>query len=201
MTRDVEPAAVPTARERVLDALSSITAERGLDEVTIREVAATAGVSIGTVQYYCRSKDEMLRVAFEHISERLLGRIAAIPTRGSVRSVLRRALLEFLPLDERRRTEARVYLAFAARAAVSPELARVQQNLLGELRRRCRDAFALAKERGEAPADLDPRRAGTAVTALIDGLLLHLLTDTTGISRRRALDALDDVLGLYLDGA
>lgn len=190
-----------TARERVLDALISITAERGLDEVTIREVAATAGVSIGTVQYYCRGKDEMLRLAFEHVSERFFARIEAIPRRGSVRSVLRKALLEFLPLDDRRRTESRVYLAFAARAAVSPELALVQQNLLGELRRQCVDTFALAKERGQTPPDLDPRRAGTAMTALIDGLLLHLLTDATGISKRRALAAVDDMLDLYMNGA
>ena len=187
-----------TARERVLDALISITAERGLDEVTIREVAATAGVSIGTVQYYCRGKDEMLRLAFEHVSERFLARVSAIPRKGSVRSVLRKALLEFLPLDDRRRTEARVYLAFAARAAVSPDLARVQQNLLGGLRRQCCDTFALAQERGQTPPDLDPRRAGTAVAALIDGLLLHLLTDATGISKRRALAAVDDMLDLYM---
>lgn len=190
-----------TARERVLDALIAITAERGLDEVTIREVAATACVSIGTVQYYCRSKDEMLRVAFEHVIERLLARVSAIPRRGSVRSVLRRALLEFLPLDERRRTEARVYLAFAARAAVSAELGQVQQKLLGEVRGQCRDAFALAKERGETPPDLDPRRAGTTVAALVDGLLLHLLTDAAGMSKRGAVAAVDDVLDLYMNGA
>lgn len=190
-------AAMATARERVLDALMSITAERGLDEVTIREVAATAGVSIGTVQYYCRSKDEMLRVAFEHVSERFLARVEAIPRKGTVRSVLRKAVLEFLPLDDHRRTESRVYLAFAARAAVSPQLALVQRNLLGELRRQCVDTFALAKQRGQTPQDLDPRRAGAVLAALIDGLLLHLLTDA-GLSKRAALAAVDDLLDLYL---
>ena len=55
----------------------TITAERGLDQVSIREVAAEAGVSVGTVQYYCRSKDEMLEMAFRHILDRMSARVAA----------------------------------------------------------------------------------------------------------------------------
>ncbi len=58
--------AMTNSRQRVLDALVALIAERGLDQVNFREVAAAADVSIGTVQYYCRSKDEMLRMAWEH---------------------------------------------------------------------------------------------------------------------------------------
>ena len=62
------PSVTDDARQRLLDALMTLIAERGLDQVSIREVAAAAGVSIGTVQYYCRSKDEMLQMTFEHAS-------------------------------------------------------------------------------------------------------------------------------------
>ena len=37
-------------RTQLTDALLSITATRGLDQVSVREVASAAGVSIGTVQ-------------------------------------------------------------------------------------------------------------------------------------------------------
>jgi AcrR family transcriptional regulator len=185
-------------RDRLLDALVSITAERGLDQVSIREVAAEAGVSVGTVQYYCRSKDEMLEMAFRHILNRMSDRAAATARSGTVTQVLRRALHEFLPLDDLRRRECRVYLAFAARAAVTPSLAEVQHELLGEMRGRCADVFAAAKESGEAIADFDPKEAAAVTTALVDGMLLHMLTDPTGLRGTTAVRLLDDHLGRYL---
>lgn len=185
-------------RERLLEALVSITAEHGLDQVSIREVAARAGVSIGTVQYYCRSKDDMLEMAFRHIIDRMVARLDQAPASGPVGSTIRRALQEFLPLDDARRRECRVYLAFAARAAVTPRLAAVQHELLGDMRRRCAAAFALAVERHEAVADFDPVEAAAVTTALVDGVLLHMLTDPRGLRPKRAIALLDDHLRRYV---
>ncbi|MGA8246728.1 MAG: TetR/AcrR family transcriptional regulator [Nocardioides sp.] len=185
-------------KDRLLDALVSITAERGLDQVSIREVAAAAGVSVGTVQYYCRSKDEMLEMAFRHILNRMSQRASATPRSGTIAQVLRRALHEFLPLDDLRRRECRVYLAFAARAAVTPRLAEVQHELLGEMRGRCAGVFQTAKETGEATTDFDPKEAAAVTTALVDGMLLHMLTDPTGLRGTTAVRLLDDHLRRYL---
>ena len=185
-------------RTGLLEALVSITAERGLDQVSIREVAAEAGVSVGTVQYYCRSKDEMLEMAFRHVLERMSERAAGTPRTGSVTQLLRRALREFLPLDDLRRRECRTYLAFAARAAVTPSLAGVQHELLGEMRRRCEEVFRAAKEAGEASRDFDPKAAAAVTTALVDGLLLHMLTDPTGLRGATAVRLLDEHLRQFL---
>ncbi len=185
-------------QERLLDALVSITAERGLDQVSIREVAAEAGVSVGTVQYYCRSKDEMLEMAFRHILNRMSDRAAGTQRTGTVTQVLRRALQEFLPLDDLRRRECRVYLAFAARAAVTPRLAEVQHELLGDMRRRCAKVFQAAKDSGEATRDFDPKAAAAVTTALVDGLLLHMLTDPRGLRGPTAVRMLDDHLRQFL---
>lgn len=185
-------------KARLLDALVSITAERGLDQVSIREVAAEAGVSVGTVQYYCRSKDEMLEMAFRHILRRMSDRAAATRRTGTFTQVLRRALQEFLPLDDLRRRESRVYLAFAARAAVTPRLAEVQHELLGEMRARCAAVFQAAKDSGEAADDFDPKAAATVTTALVDGLLLHMLTDPSGLRATTAVRVLDDHLRQFL---
>lgn len=173
-------------------------AERGLDQVSIREVAAEAGVSVGTVQYYCRSKDEMLEMAFRHILQRMSDRAAGTQRTGTVTQVLRRALQEFLPLDDLRRRECRVYLAFAARAAVTPRLAEVQHELLGEMRGRCAQVFQAAKDSGEAAGDFDPKAAAAVTTALVDGLLLHMLTDPSGLRGTTAVRMLDDHLRQFL---
>lgn len=188
-----------SVRQRLLDALVRITAEQGLDRVSIRQVATEAGVSIGAVQYYCRSKDEMLRMTFEYVTERITGRATAIEKTGPVGSVLRRGLLEFLPLDASRQVEARVYLAFAARAAVAPNLARVQHDMMAGLRARCAQAFRLAQERGQARADLDPDLAAAATAAMVDGLLLQMLTDPAGMPAAIAVAVLDAHLRQELD--
>ncbi len=191
------------ARPRVLTALMEIIAERGLDQATIREVAAGAGVSVGTVQYYCRSKDEMLRMAFEYACEQILDRIRQLEKSAAgkagkkereVGPLLRRALLEFLPLDDRRRAEAKVYLAFAARAAVAPDLAEVQQTMMAEMRAMCAAAFRWAVERGQAHDGLVPDRAAAVTTVLVDGLLLHMLTDPAGMPAKTATGIIDDHL-------
>jgi AcrR family transcriptional regulator len=166
------------ARQRLLDALVNLTASQGLDGVSIREVAAAAGVSIGTVQYHCHNKDQMLVSAPISTPDEKIG------------SRLNRALLELLPLDEVRRTESRVYLAFAARAAVVPSLAKVQHTFLTELRDQCAAALQAARKAGETRSDVDPDQAAAGIAALVDGLLVHLLTDPTGLPEEEAVDVL-----------
>jgi len=185
-------------KDRLLNALVTVTAERGLDKASIREVAAEAGVSVGTVQYYCRSKDEMLEMAFRHILEQISARAAATSRSGTVTQTLQRALREFLPLDDVRRRECRVYLAFAARAAVTPGLAEVQHELLGDMRGRCADVLRAAIENGEAVREFDPVEAAVVTGALVDGLLLHMVTDPTGLPEEQATRVLDDHLRRYL---
>lgn len=180
-----------SVRERVLDSLLDIIAEQGLERVTIREVAAGAGVSIGSVQYYARSKEEMLRLAFEYVIDSALARADAIPREGHVGEVVRAALREFLPLDGTRIRETRVYLAFAARALVDPALAERQQAIMARLRALGADAVRVARERGQALPGADAELFGIATVALLDGLSLQLLTEPGGIDAATALRLAD----------
>ncbi|WP_037366197.1 TetR/AcrR family transcriptional regulator [Nakamurella lactea] len=178
-------------RERLLAALLEIISERGLDQVSIREVAGAAGVSIGTVQYYCRSKDEMLVMAFERVVDDLVNRAKGMPKVGAVGSVLRAALLDSLPRDRVRRAEARVYLAFTARAAVSPDLAAVLHRAAARMRSILADALRLAQQRGEADQDVDAKKWAAATLALVDGLVMHMISDPTGMTAAVATAAVD----------
>lgn len=186
------------ARDRVLEALLTITATRGVEGVSVREVAAAAEVSIGTVQYYCHSKNQMLRMAFEETNERILARARAIERSGSVGGVLRRALQEFLPLDDRRRVEAGVYLAFSARAAVSADLSAVRHAMIAEQHRICADALRLAQARGEALRAFDADEVARATVAMVDGVLLNRLSDPGGWSAEGCVSMLDQHLGSYV---
>ena len=87
----------------ITQALLRIVAERGLEEVSVREVAAGAGVSIGTVQHYFPTKDVMLAAAYQEVLRSIRARIEAVEFGPDIRVNLSAVLAELLPLDRRRR--------------------------------------------------------------------------------------------------
>lgn len=172
-------------RERLTRVLLALVAERGLEGASVRAVASAAGVSIGTVQHYFRSKDEMLLFAFRQTGSDLTERAERIARRAlTVRAAIRGILLELLPLDARREAEARVGIAFAAHAMTAPRLAAVLRDDLDELRRELTDAFAQAKV-------ADPHRAASAAMALVDGLATQLLFGSDAFGEDDAIAVLD----------
>ena len=67
-------------RRSIAEAVFRLAVARGADAVSMRDVAAEAGVSLGMVQHYFRSKDEMLLFALDHMRDRVAGP-AAGPSR------------------------------------------------------------------------------------------------------------------------
>lgn len=177
-------------RQEIARALHRVTAEQGLERVSLRHVAAEAGVSPGLVQHWFRTKDEMLRFALQTVGEQVEARLARRATElehGSPREAVRALLVELLPLDEERHLEAHVAVAFGARAAVSPEIARSVRKGLDQMR-----AFIADRIPVGGTSVGDPARAALALTALVDGLAAHTLAEQCTAEEAEA--ALDDQL-------
>lgn len=116
-------------RRRIAEALLALAAAEGLESVSLRHVAAAAGVSMGAVQHYFRTKDEMLLFALRHQAQRREQRIIArLVDRGrepTVREIVRTVLVEVLPGDEQRRAEYVAGLAFFIRGLRDSQLGAV----------------------------------------------------------------------------
>jgi AcrR family transcriptional regulator len=180
----------PGSRTAALtDTVLAIVAERGLDHVSVREVAGAAGVSIGTVQHYFPTKDAMLAGAYAEVVRRISARMRSVELGPDARQNLSAVLRELLPLDEQRTREARMQIAFATRAAVAPALAEIQRTALTELREALADAFALAWGH-DAPAGRR-RLAAQAAIAVADGLALHAISTSGWLSARRLTATLE----------
>ncbi|HEV7647320.1 MAG TPA: TetR family transcriptional regulator C-terminal domain-containing protein [Actinophytocola sp.] len=158
-------------REEIAEAVCRLAGREGLDGVSLRQVATEAGVSMGRVQHYFTTKDEMLRFAFRTISERVEQRMAtAVAGLGESpppRALVRALLVEMLPLSEPARAEAPVLATFLARAVVEPALAESQRADAERLRE-----FVTAQI-GAAPGN--PALEATALLAIVDGLMTQLL--------------------------
>lgn len=188
-----DPSTRSPRRDVLTDALLRIVADRGLDQVSVREVATAAGVSIGTVQHYFPTKDDMLAAAFGEVVRRTRERLANVRLSADVRRNLSAVLRELLPLDSARSDEARIHLAFASRAATAPALAAIQRDVLADVTEQLAEAFRLA-----AGGQLTTARctlAAHAVLAVTDGLALHAVSTEPWLSRRR----LTAILELTLD--
>ena len=177
-------------RELLADALMRLAATRGLQEVSLRHVAAQAGVSTGMVQHYFRTKDEMMMFALGMVMDRIRERSQAELAPASPRELVRGLLLQVLPLDEMRRLENHVVLAFLAYAAVKPSIASGLREAAAQMR-----TFLADQLRAASPADgVDPERAAAGLLALVDGLGLQLLSRQ--YAEQDAVAALDAQLAL-----
>ncbi|RMI39414.1 TetR/AcrR family transcriptional regulator [Streptomyces triticirhizae] len=182
-------------RQAVAGALLRIAARDGLSAVSMRTVADEAGMSLGAVQRYFASKDELLRFAFDVAVAGFRARLDAIGAdrpAPTLAEALRQALLAFLPTDEESLAEARIWVAFCAEAAVRPEFARAIEELDAEARDRLGAALAAARAAGHLPASRDPAATAELFLVIIDGLLWSVARHPPGVpltTQRAAVEA------------
>lgn len=176
-------------RREIGAALLRVVARDGMEEVSVRAVAAEAGRSAGAVQKYFRTKDEMLGLALELAVERTEERFAAVDPTGSLHDVVRRYVMATLPLDDERRSEAQVWVAFTAKAMVHDEYAEVLRQIDREVRE------VLVALLANLPGDAGVLADG--VIALADGLASRMLY--TRDQDDELLAALDVALSALLE--
>src|SRR3954471_3719079 len=106
-------------RLHIAQAVWRLATKGGLEQVTLRRVAAEAGVSARLLQYYFGTRAQLLLGALEILNteaeRRARERLEVSGEAPSPRAVVRAVLLELLPLDEERRNRQLVYAAYFVR--------------------------------------------------------------------------------------
>lgn len=181
-------------RRELADAAIRVIAREGLAATTLAMIAEESGWSIGSIRHYFPTKNGLIESALWRVGERLDERIRRRTAGGMTLADLRTAAVELLPLDAAGREESRVWLAFAAQAAVEPELAAAAHDAARRLQEPLADRFRAAARAGELRADIDPEHEADRLRVLRDGLDLQLLTVPRCSSRKWALRILDEHL-------
>ena len=175
-------------RQRIAAALLEVASTEGLEGVSLRHVAAQAGVTSGMVQHYFPSKDAMIDFAMRSASARYAARVdAALAHLGPAAApgaVITAVLVSLLPRDEEQRRDARVALAFQSYAASHPsaadglsaDSALLQAFLVDQLRLRA----------GDHPDTSALDRAAIALLAMTDGLGMHVVCAGTPVDTAAA---------------
>ncbi len=161
-----------TRRNQLLDIALALFAEGGVENVSMKDLAAEAEVAQGLIYHYFRSKDELLTAVFQRHNplpefEAIVEEIANLPAREGLLLFAQR-LAQLLP--EKRRV-----IRLLVREMLSP-----RSNMLTEVISLRQAGVALLSEylqRRVAAGELRPHQPLVPMHMLVSSLLILLILD------------------------
>jgi len=161
-------------RADLAQALWKVIRRDGIERVSVRSVAAAAGVSAGSLRYYFPSQAELISFAMDLVESRTRDRIAAIDLTGTARERVTALAEEVLPLDDERREDLQVWFALTAQARHQPALHEVSARAYDGLLDLARGVIGELQMAGLTRRGLDAELEAVRLHALLDGLAVHL---------------------------
>lgn len=161
-------------RRAIAEAVFAVIGDRGFGAVGLRDVASAAGVSMGSVQHYFATKDEMLAFTLQYLQARVLYRLQAqlaLLTDPSPRELVRTGLRMMLPADEPSRQEAQVHIAFLSAATVTQVYADLLRDGYDQLLDITREQLREAAASGQTVTGADPDREAATLVFAARGLI------------------------------
>jgi AcrR family transcriptional regulator len=185
-------------RAQILRAARACIVALGYERATVRDVAAAADVSTGTVLHYFRDKDSVLEAALlDEVQSTGLTLRAALAGARTARERLERLVEASLPTSDTVRDEWRLWLTFWGEATRNPRLRAVSDRQHRRWTRFLMRIIAEGIAAGEF-APIDPAFTATQVAALIDGLAVQAAMGNPALDasqmRLVCLDALQRLL-------
>ncbi|MCP9949824.1 TetR/AcrR family transcriptional regulator [Actinomadura madurae] len=164
-------------RAAILTATAALIGELGWGQVTMRAIAARAGVPHGAISYHFQGKDDLLRqAAIAGTLQALAEPLAMAQAAGDVREMFEGTLGWFAGggLED---PSVALLLETVRQSSRDPSL---REPLATEMRRfRVALTELVRRDQEQGAVTAAPPASGTAtvVAALLDGLLLHLILD------------------------
>jgi AcrR family transcriptional regulator len=184
-------------QQEIAEAVWRVIQREGIGAVSVRDVAAEAGISSGSLRHVFASKAELLAYSMRLVATRVRERAQ---THASITDPWQRALAvldEVLPLDDRRRCEMEVNLALVAESPAHPLLKEIALDAQRQLRGACAAILTGLAQRGLIAPDIDVDTEAMRLHALVDGAAMHVLlgdTDTPDTAQRMIADHLRTLL-------
>ncbi|MDA8265506.1 MAG: TetR/AcrR family transcriptional regulator [Actinomycetota bacterium] len=175
-------------RDEVVQATWRVIARVGIDNVSIREIAAEAGHSTGVIAHYFKNKDEVLTTALQLAWRREVDRIARATATLSGFGALEALVAEVLPVGGDRTLEMAVWMSFWGRAVGDEQLAAQQRRYYGEWRALIRTCLEEAVACGAARPGVVPSDEAVRIAALVDGIGIQAVLEPDRISPTRLVE-------------
>lgn len=161
-------------RSSILEAAEQLVAVHGFDALRLRDVSSRAGVSIGLIQHYFDTRDELLFEAMRAASRRR-AREWLGPAAGATNASRRLTTLLEGAIDDRHRCV--VWLETCAAATRHPDLRDDVRATQDAWRHALRTTIGEGVSTGEFSPTLPAEDVVVLLVSLIDGLMLATATE------------------------
>ena len=172
-------------RAQLAEAVWTVIRRDGLQRASVRNVAREAGLSMGSLRHSFATQSELLCFAMQLVGERARARVRALEPTTDARRLAEQLVHQLVPLDDERRAESEVWLAFTGHALVEPQQRAIHQQIHDQLNGACTTAIMLLVDAGLTADGLDVELEASRLHALLDGLALHAVMRPTAVPPSR----------------
>ena len=164
-------------RRVIVEALWRVVARDGAHEVSVRHVAAEAGMPKSSIGHYVGTMPQLMGLAIDQLVQENTDYLLSLDLLDMDADMATEVLYSLVPVSERRRHMSGVWLLLAAQAGADPEFAEVLHRLNASVAEGIGEFLRAMQQRGLVDSDRDIDRETRRLHALIDGLALQCMTD------------------------
>ncbi len=168
---------VTTQEIDIVAAVWAVMADQGLAAVSMRTVAAAAGVSVGRIQYRYGTKDQLIRASLETMLSGAEEHHVEVTHGADGRAELWELLSHPIPRAENARRGVAIFHQYVAAASNDPELARLLAEAKAGQERRVTQLL-----RQLEPGLTQPRTVARSLVATADGLTQQVLIGAISVT-------------------
>jgi AcrR family transcriptional regulator len=195
--------AVVDRRPELLEAAGNVIRRMGFERMRLRDVAQEAGVSIGLLQHYFETREQLGREAFAAVCGARARSVADQAENDGPAWIRLQRMLEHAFEPEGIRERASTWLDLCASASRDDELRQEAVRVQDVWRAPLEKAIADGQESGEFKLRLTPAVVIELLLAVIDGTELAVTIDDARVPARQLLTAVvavaHDLLGVQVE--
>jgi AcrR family transcriptional regulator len=169
-------------RKKVAEAAWRVIQKEGLEKASVRNIAQEANMSLGAMRHYFKTQSERFLFCMQMVIDRASSRIQSLTLPDDTEHAIQFLIEQVLPLDDDRRAESEVWLAFISKSLVDPDLHRLRQESHSLLHQMFRNLIEALITQGMSHPQLDLELETMHLHALVDGFAVHGVTQKEKIS-------------------
>jgi AcrR family transcriptional regulator len=167
-------------REKLVKAACELAAENGIGALRTRDIAAKAGVCVGTLHYCFETKAELLRALYQYVRAEFRASFDRhMPEEGSSIATLSAATRARIHLLETQTPAFRTWRAFTREAWTNETVREIVKAHFAEQRALLESILTKQRQSGDiaGPAVASPRMAAALLVSIYEGLAVQWTLD------------------------
>lgn len=189
----------PKRRAEIIEATFFCIALKGYSNITMQDIADSAGVSKGVIHYYFRNKEELFLSVFEKLigdlDAHIARRVEQVETPPEQLRAIIAAVFEKIRGNKKFQI---VLLDFWAHSTRNATLKNANSNQYGRYRHITKKIIADGITQGYF-RKCDPGHVASALIGLIEGLLVQWVADEKAFALTRAQKTTEEIISAFLN--